>query len=143
MSWVLRQELLRIPFFGWGLRHTRPIAIDREEARAALAQVKQQGQQRLDDGISVLIFPEGTRIEPDQHVEYKPGGALLAAGTGYPALPVAHNTGYFWPRHRFIKRPGIVTVSIGPLIPSQGVKAKSINEQAEQWIEAERQRLPH
>ncbi|MEB4591084.1 lysophospholipid acyltransferase family protein [Candidatus Thiothrix sp. Deng01] len=142
LSWVLKQELLKIPFFGWGLRLIRPIAIDRGAGRAAVKQLSQQGKALLEDGLSVVIFPEGTRVAPDTTVPYKIGGAILASHSGFPVVPVAHNAGQSWPRHGWIKWPGTITVSIGPAFSSQGMKADAINQQIQAWIEAEKLRLP-
>lgn len=134
--WVIKRELLWIPFFGWGLATLRPIAIDRRSNRAALAQILTQGRARLNDGCWVVIFPEGTRVAPGERRRYRQGGALLAAKTGQPVLPVAHNAGDFWPRNGFIKRPGTIQLAIGPIIESSGRSAADINRLAETWIEA-------
>jgi 1-acyl-sn-glycerol-3-phosphate acyltransferase len=133
---VIKRELLWIPFFGWGLATLRPIAIDRRSNRAALAQILSQGRARLKDGCWVVIFPEGTRVAPGERRRYRQGGALLAAKTGQPVLPVAHNAGDFWPRNGFIKRPGTIQLAIGPVIESSGRSAADINRLAETWIEA-------
>jgi 1-acyl-sn-glycerol-3-phosphate acyltransferase len=134
--WVIKRELLWIPFFGWGLATLRPIAIDRRSSRAALTQILSQGRARLNDGCWVVIFPEGTRVMPGERRRYRQGGALLAAKTGRPVLPVAHNAGDFWPRNGFIKRPGTIELAIGPVIESRGRSAADINRLAETWIEA-------
>jgi len=134
--WVIKRELLWIPFFGWGLATLRPIAIDRKASRANLNQILTQGRERLDDGCWVVIFPEGTRVAPGKRHPYRQGGALLAEKTGYPVLPVAHNAGDFWPRNSFIKHPGTIDIAIGPLIDSVGRSAADINRLAENWIES-------
>ena len=82
--WVLKKELLRIPFFGWGLAMTSPIAINRSSVRAALKQIVQQGKDRLNQGFWIVIFPEGTRIVPGKKGKYAIGGAWLATHTGVP-----------------------------------------------------------
>jgi len=135
--WVLKRELLRVPFFGWGLAMLSPIAIDRSSRRAALQQLTEQGQQRLDAGFCIVIFPEGTRIAPGQRGKYRPGGARLAVQTGTPVLPVAHNAGLLWGRNAFLKRPGLITVSIGAPIPTDGEDAESLARRVEHWIEEE------
>lgn len=135
--WVLKKELLRIPFFGWGLAMTNPIAIDRSSGKAALEQVVEQGRERLRQGFWVVIFPEGTRMKPGQKGKYKIGGAWLATHTNVPVVPVAHNAGEFWGKNSFIKRPGTITVSIGPPINPTGMDAGELNAQVEAWIEAE------
>jgi len=110
LSFVLKRELLRIPFFGWGLALTSPIAIDRNAGRDALRQIEEQGRQRMAQGFWVLVFPEGTRVRPGERGRYQIGGAWLAARTGAPVVPVAHNAGELWPKNAFLKRPGTVTV---------------------------------
>jgi 1-acyl-sn-glycerol-3-phosphate acyltransferase len=135
LCFVLKKELLRIPFFGWGLAMTNPIAIDRSAGREALRQIEEQGRNRLDAGLWVVIFPEGTRTKPGEPGKYNIGGAWLAAKTGVPVIPVAHNAGRVWPKNAFLKRSGEVTVCIGPSIVTQGRKAGEINAEAEAWIE--------
>lgn len=142
VTWVLKRELLFIPFFGWGLVHTKPIAINRKDGRSSVAQIKQVGKEKLTEGISIAIFPEGTRIGATEHVPYKAGGGILATYAEVPVLPIAHNAGFFWPRHSFIKYPGVVTVSIGQLIETKGLSATEVTQKTQDWIEAERQRLP-
>lgn len=144
LCFVLKKELLRVPFFGWGLAQMPMISIDRAAGKDALAQVLEQGRKRLEEGFWVLVFPEGTRVAPGKSRRYKPGGAYLAAQTGAPVVPVAHNAGEFWRRRAFLKYPGTVTVSIGPTIDSKGLSAEEINRRAEEWIEGEMRRLfPH
>lgn len=137
--WVLKKSLLRLPFFGWGIAVLKPIAIDRSAGLTAMEQVIEQGRERLDSGFWVVLFPEGTRVAPGEKRRYKMGGATLAAETGYPVVPVAHNAGYFWPRNGFIMKPGEVVVRIGPITETSGLKADVINKQAEAWI---REQLP-
>lgn len=141
LSWVLKQELLKIPFFGWGLRLLRPIAIDRSAGKAAVKQISQQGKALLQEGISIVIFPEGTRVSPEETVPFKIGGAILASHSGYPVIPVAHNAGKFWRRHSWIKYPGTITVSIGKPFDTQNLKADDINQQAQAWIAAEKAKM--
>lgn len=144
ICFVLKRELLRVPFFGWGLAQMPMIAIDRAAGRDALDEVVAQGRQRLAEGFWVLVFPEGTRVAPGTTRRYKPGGAWLAAHTHVPVVPVAHNAGEFWRRNAFIKQPGEIVVSVGPAIDTAGLDANEINVRAEAWIEAEMRRLfPH
>lgn len=133
--WVLKRELLWIPFFGWGLAMLRPIAINRRAGPRAIRDVVRQGGQRLRAGCWVVIFPEGTRMAPGTRGRYQLGGAVLAKQTGYPLVPVAHNAGDFWPRKGFVKRPGTIRVIIGPTISPTGQTAAAINRAAETWIE--------
>lgn len=134
--WVLKRELLRVPFFGWGLAMLSPIAIDRSSRRQALQQLVDQGQQRLAAGFYIVIFPEGTRIAPGKRGKYRAGGARLAVQTGTPVLPVAHNAGLRWGKNAFLKYPGLITVSIGPLMHPDG-DADSLAGRVEDWIEHE------
>ncbi|HLS87465.1 MAG TPA: lysophospholipid acyltransferase family protein, partial [Burkholderiales bacterium] len=138
---VLKRELLWIPFFGWGLALMSPIAIDRARGVAALRQIARRGRKRLAQGFWVVVFPEGTRVPPGERRPYQLGGAWLAADSGAPVVPVAHNAGLFWPRNAFVKRPGTVTVRIGPTIDPAGRDAQTINRLAEEWIEKEQARL--
>ncbi|MDR0480401.1 MAG: 1-acyl-sn-glycerol-3-phosphate acyltransferase [Gallionellaceae bacterium] len=139
--WVLKRELLWIPFFGWGLALTSPIAIDRSNGKEAMRQLLAEGKDRLAKGFCVVIFPEGTRVPYGQRVQYKVGGALLGAHCGVPVVPVAHNAGKFWARHSFLKHPGTITMSIGAAISPEGLKASEINQRVENWIEAEVERI--
>lgn len=138
---VLKRELLWIPFFGWGLALMSPIAIDRRRGLAALRQIARRGSERLGQQFWVVVFPEGTRVRPGERRKYQLGGAWLAAHSGAPVVPVAHNAGRLWPRNSFLKYPGKVTVRIGPPIDSAGKKPEAINAMAEEWIEAQQKTL--
>jgi 1-acyl-sn-glycerol-3-phosphate acyltransferase len=137
LSFVLKHELLLIPFLGWAFAVMPMIAINRGAGRDALAQVVDKGSRRLREGHSVVLFPEGTRVAPGQKRRYKPGGAHLAIVAGAKVVPVAHNAGEFWPRNAFVKRPGMVTVSVGPAIDSKGLSVEELNARVEAWIEGE------
>lgn len=141
-AWILKRELLWIPIYGWGLASMQPIAIDRGTAVRSFRQIVDQGRQRLARNIWVVIFPEGTRMAPGTKGEYLPGGGLLAEKSGCPIVPVAHNAGYFWPRNSIVKKPGTIDMVIGPVIPTQGRKAKEIMREVEAWIEDAVARLP-
>ena len=142
VSPVIKQELLKVPFFGWAFRMLSPIAIDRGAGREALKQIVSQGKTKLAQGFWVLVFPEGTRVAPGEKGRYGIGGSWLAAETGAPIVPVAHNAGEVWPKNAFIKRPGTVTVSIGPVIETPGKSAAELTRAVEAWIEDEMARLP-
>ncbi len=143
-SFVYKRELHWLPFFGWGLKLMPFVAINRAAGKAALKQVVERGKQRLAEGYSVVIFPEGTRVAPGERREFKIGGAWLAVAAGVPAVPVALDSGECWPRRAFFKRPGTVTVSIGPAIATARRKPSEVNAQAKQWIDAEMRRIsPH
>jgi 1-acyl-sn-glycerol-3-phosphate acyltransferase len=141
MCFVLKRELLWIPFLGWGLAQVPGIAIDRSAGKDALTQVLEQGVRRLSEGFWVAVFPEGTRVAPGVSRRYKPGGAVLAVQAGVPVVPVAHNAGDFWRRNAFLKRAGLITVSVGPAIVPDGLSADEVSARAEEWIEAEMRRL--
>jgi len=134
-TWVLKRELLWVPFFGWGLAILKSISIDRSSGRKAVLQIIKQGKKLLDEGIWITIFPEGTRVAPDQFKKWGIGGAILAEKTGYPVVPVAHNAGEYWGRRQFIKKPGTIQVVIGPALETKGLKASEINERLESWME--------
>ena len=141
---VYKRELHWVPFIGWGLAATPMIAIDRAAGRDALRQLASLGGDRLAQGFTVAIFPEGTRTKPGQHERHKPGGAHLAAKAGALVVPLAQNSGECWGNHLLDKRPGIVTVSVGPPINPVGVTTSEVGRRAEQWIEAEMRRIsPH
>ncbi|HTX23067.1 MAG TPA: lysophospholipid acyltransferase family protein [Steroidobacteraceae bacterium] len=135
--WVLKRELEWIPIVGWGIKLLHAIAIDRRSGRAAVAQVVEQGKHRLAEGDWVMIFPEGTRMAPGETRKYGVSGALLASQCGRLIVPVAHNAGYFWPRRGLKKKRGLIRVVIGAPIECAGRDPRAINEEAQQWIEAQ------
>lgn len=137
VCFVYKRELHRIPFFGWGLALLRMIPIDRAKGKEAFEQVVQIGQKRLDEGRWPILFPEGTRIAPGKMGRFKMGGALLAIRTNSPIIPIAHNAGECWPRHAFTKKPGLITVRIGPPISPEGLTPEALNDKVSAWIEAE------
>ena len=117
------------------------VHIDRKLKSQAFNRVVQQGRELLAKGIWVIMFPEGTRIDRGQAGKYKSGGARLAIETGVPVVPVAVNSAVCWPRKAFVKYPGCVTVSIGPMIPSIGREPDELIREVEHWIEGEMHRL--
>lgn len=142
LSTILKRELLRIPFFGWGLALLKPVAIDRSKPRDALRQVHKEGVERIKEGISLLVFPEGTRIPAGKIGNYARGGAEIACVTGVPVLPIAHNAGELWPVSRILKTPGTLTVVIGKPIPSANRNSKELTEEVKAWIENEIKNMP-
>ena len=140
---VLKKSLMRIPLLGWAFAASRMISIDRSAGKDALRQVAVQGKACLADGISVVVFPEGTRTAPGEVRRFKAGGAHLAVSAGALAVPVAHNAGEFWTR-RFAKQAGEIIVSIGPAIDPRGKTSEEVTRIAEAWIQAEMRRIaPH
>jgi 1-acyl-sn-glycerol-3-phosphate acyltransferase len=134
--WVLKRELLWIPFVGWGLKVLRPIAINRGESHRAVNQVVEQGKARLADGLWIIIFPEGTRVMAGETKKFGVSGALLATATGKLVIPLSHNAGSFWPRRSFVKKSGTIRVVIGEPIASLGKNPRQLNEEIRQSIEA-------
>jgi len=140
-TWVVKRELMWLPFFGWGLAALRPIAINRQAGRTAVRQVIEQGQRRLAEGLFVVIYPEGTRVLPGQERRFGISGAVLAKRAGVPVLPVAHNAGDFWPRRSLLKRPGTIKVVIGPPIDTSDHSKEEITRIGREWIETTIERI--
>lgn len=134
-TWVLKRELMYAPFFGWGIALLKPIAINRGAGRSAVRQVIRQGGERLREGISVMIFPEGTRMPAGQTRRYGVSGAALAAATGAKIVPVAHNAGDYWPRRGWMKKPGTVTYVIGEPVDATDRDPREVNREIQDWIE--------
>ena len=132
---VLKHELLWIPFFGIGLKLLRSIAIHRGGGISAVNQVLNQGQARLAEGLSVLVFPEGTRMTEGETRRYGISGALLASQAGCKLLPVAHDAAYYWPRRGLNKKKGVIRLIIGPPIDATGCDPRELNDQVQAWIE--------
>ena len=141
LAFVFKKELLRVPFFGWAIGRLDMIHIDRAQRSQAFKKVVEQGQQLLARGIWIIMFPEGTRIPRGERGQYKSGGTRLAIATGAPVIPIAVTSAKCWPRKAFIKRPGVVDVSIGKPISSQGREPDEMMREVEQWIESEMHRL--
>jgi 1-acyl-sn-glycerol-3-phosphate acyltransferase len=137
LVFVFKKELIYVPFFGWALGLLRMIPIDRNKGKDAFAHVVTQGKKRLADGQWIIMFPEGTRIPVGQRGKYKGGGARLAVETNTVVVPIALNPGECWPKNSFIKKPGLVTVSIGKPISPAGLNAIELMQQVENWIESE------
>ncbi|VVC74829.1 1-acyl-sn-glycerol-3-phosphate acyltransferase [Aquicella siphonis] len=133
---IAKRELAWVPFFGWGLAVSDPIFINRSNKKSSMQQIIEKGTKCLEQGRWIMVFPEGTRVPYGKVGQYKLGGARLAAVSGYPVIPVAHNAGKFWPRRKFIKQPGTITVVIGPLIESKDRRPEEILKLAKDWIES-------
>jgi 1-acyl-sn-glycerol-3-phosphate acyltransferase len=131
---ILKKELLNIPFWGWALRLQQPIAIDRSKPHEAGKSILTQGLARIQDGLSVIIFPEGTRTHVDRIKKFSRGGAKLAIAAKAPILPVAHNAGHCWPPHRILKFPGTIRVFIGKQIDTAETDASVLTDLTEKWI---------
>lgn len=134
--YVAKRELFKIPFFGWGLKLVKTIGIDRNNRRKANEQLMKQGLARKNEGYWISIFPEGTRLPPGERGKYKLGGARMAKMFEMDIVPVALNSGEFWPKNSFMKYPGEITVIIGkPFAHHSGSEAE-IMSACENWIEA-------
>lgn len=133
--WVLKRELLWIPFVGWGIRQMHAIAIDRGSGPAAVKQVVEKGRRYIDRGIWVMVFPEGTRMAAGETRKYGTSGALLAREAGCLVVPIAHDAGYYWPRRGLLKKRGTINVVIGKPIDPAGRDPRAVNEEAQAWIE--------
>jgi len=131
---LLKRSLTWFPIWGWALSTLKPIAIDRKKQREALRTLLEKGKLYLNQGLWVVVFPEGTRTAAGEVKKFSAGGAILAQQSGCPVIPVAHNAGNYWPRYSFLKYPGTIKVKIGPAIESRGRKAADINAEAESWI---------
>jgi len=134
---VLKRELLWIPVFGWGLRMLKPIAINRSKKQQALKYLLKQAPISIRNGFWYMVYPEGTRLNPGEHVDYASGSSLIACQNGFDVLPIAHNAGYCWPPRKFLKYSGTITLSIGTPISSNGKKAKDLTKEVEAWIRKE------
>ncbi len=139
--WVLKRELLWIPFVGWGLKLLKPIAIDRGAGHRAVSQVVEQGKERLAQGLWVIIFPEGTRVVAGESRKYGVSGALLAIASDRLIVPFSHNAGEFWARRGFLKKPGVVRVVIGQPLSATGKDARRLTEETRLAIEAGLERI--
>jgi 1-acyl-sn-glycerol-3-phosphate acyltransferase len=139
--YVLKRELLWIPFLGWGLALFSPIAINRSNRRQAMQRLTEQGVVRFRQGFSIMIFPEGTRVPIGRRAPWRGGGAALACSLDAKVLPVAHDAGCFWPRNALVKTPGRITVSIGSPIDTRGMSADAVMRQVETWVESEVERI--
>jgi 1-acyl-sn-glycerol-3-phosphate acyltransferase len=134
--WVLKRELLWIPFVGWGLKVLQPIAIDRGAGHKAVNQVIEQGRERLAAGLWVIIFPEGTRVAPGQTRKYGISGALLASASGRLVVPLSHDAVNYWTRRSLLKKPGTIHVVIGKPIDPAGKEPRQLNDEVRRAIEA-------
>lgn len=138
---VAKKELFKIPFFGWGLKLIKTIGIDRSAGPKAAQVLMQQGLMRKKEGFWITIFPEGTRMPPGTKGRYKLGAARMAKLFKMNVLPVALNSGEFWPRNSFMKYPGEITVVIGPVIHYDSGSNEEVMAACEQWIENQQQQI--
>lgn len=136
LATILKKELLLLPFFGWGLALFQPITIDRATRIQAAKQVRTKGVERLRQGQSVLIFPEGTRVPVGESRPFARSGVDLAAAAGVPVIPVAHNAGEHWPARSFLKYPGTIRFIVGKAIDTSSRSSRDIIQEVQQWVMA-------
>ncbi len=141
LSYVFKRELLYIPFFGWSMARLDMVHIDRSRRSEAWRKVAEQGKKFLGQGNWMIMFPEGTRSARGEQGEYKSGASRLAISAGVPIVPIAVTSARCWPRRTFLLRPGVIDISIGEPIPTQGRRPDELMKQVESWIEAEMRRL--
>lgn len=141
LVWVVKQELMKIPLFGWGLRVQKAIPLQRGSGRKAVDKLLEHAQNRLQQGLSIMIFPEGTRVAAGEVRAYKNGGLILAQSSSTPIIPIAHNAGEFWPRHSWIKWPGTIKVRVGAPIQTVGKEIETLKQEVRDWIESHTEQL--
>ena len=130
---LLKRELLYIPLWGWAMSLLRPIAINRSKPKQAILQTLDEGSKRLQEGLFVLLFPEGTRVEAGKVGNYARSSFELAKRNNVKVLPICHNSGDCWPAHKFIKRPGTIQLFIGE--PIKVVDSKKSAQEVRTWTE--------
>ena len=141
LTWVIKRELLFVPFFGWGIASVEPIALDRKKGKKALQQLTRDGIKKLSLGRFVLIFPEGTRTPYNEQRALKAGGFILAKQAQADILPVAHDSGRLWPRKQFLKKAGTIHVRIGKPISTSQKSADELRTEYNNWLQATRAEL--
>lgn len=137
---ALKRELLQLPFFGWFARRTGMIGIDRGQGARAVRSLVREARVAAARGERILIFPEGTRVAPGRRVSYLPGVSALYARLDLPVVPVALNSGLFWGRRSFIKRPGRIVVEFLPPLPA-GLERRAFEALLAERLEAATARL--
>ena len=130
---LLKRELLYIPLWGWAMSLLNPIAINRSRPKEAILQTLDEGSKRLQEGLFVLLFPEGTRVQAGKVGNYARSSFELAKRNKVKVLPICHNSGGCWPAHKFIKHSGIIKLSIGK--PIEVVDSKKSAEEVRAWTE--------
>lgn len=137
---VMKRELLSVPGYGWYARKVRMIVIDREGGAKTIRSMVADAKKALADNRPVVIFPEGTRRPLGAEPDYKPGIAALYGALDVPCVPIAHNSGLYWPRRGFLRRPGRIIVEVLPPIPP-GLKRAAFMAELEGRIEEATRRL--
>lgn len=141
---VAKESLLNIPVFGWGMRLCKHIPINRNIGLSALKKILKIGKTRIEeDKLSIVIFPEGTRVAPKNHPKFHKTAMMLAKETGVPVIPVAHNSGSCWRRNSFLKYPGLITVVIGKPLDIEHLSLTQLTDSTHEWIKQEMLKLEH
>jgi 1-acyl-sn-glycerol-3-phosphate acyltransferase len=130
-SWILKRELFKIPFFGWGLKMFDPIAVDRQD-NLSVKQILREGHKKLQEGLWLIIFPESTRLRPEQMTKFKPSAVKLASMAKVPIVLIAHNAGVYWPKGFWIKKSGTIQVKVIDVIPVAMVEELDVRILTEQ-----------
>jgi 1-acyl-sn-glycerol-3-phosphate acyltransferase len=138
--YVMKKELLSIPFWGWIAHKCNVVAVDRAGGASAIKCLVRDTQKMIDRGRDVIIFPEGTRTAPGSRVPYHPGIAALYKNVDAPVVPVALNSGLLWGRRAFLKHPGTITAEFLPAIP-EGLDRRAFTAELEDRIETATDRL--
>lgn len=110
-SWVIKKELLDIPIFGWGLKSVLPIAVNRNN-NGSVTQILKEGSEKIKNGLSLIVFPESTRVSVEKSIKFKASAAKLAINTGVPIVLIAHNAGLFWPKGFWFIKSGTIKVKV-------------------------------
>lgn len=139
--WVIKKQLLRIPFFGWGLATLAPIAINRKNKIESFRKVMRRGGENIKKGRSIVIFPEGTRNEHADISKYQVGGIKLAQKQQCKILPLLHNSGKYWGKNAFTKTPGCIQLHIGTPISTNETSVAQIQTKLETWIDHTRKKM--
>jgi 1-acyl-sn-glycerol-3-phosphate acyltransferase len=142
-SWIMKKELLSYPLLGPGLKVLKPIAIDRTQS-FSVRQIITQGSEKINQGLSVVIYPEGTRVNPDKNVKFKPSGVKLAQEAKVPIVMVAHNAGIYWPKGFWVRQPGKIKIVISEPISIEeciNTPVRELNDKIEKWITEKKQEL--
>jgi 1-acyl-sn-glycerol-3-phosphate acyltransferase len=141
ISFVFKEELLRIPFFGWVLRGLDMVSLNRGSARQAHQAVTQESAERLAKGDVVVIFPEGTRVPRDAPLRMTSGGVRLACAAGVPAVPVVLNAGKVWPAKGWPSGRGQIRVVVGPAFSPRDLSQQELSRAVHEWMKDELLRL--
>lgn len=133
-TYVMKKELMAIPIYGWFAKRQGHIAVDRKAGAAAVRRLQRTSKAALAAGRQIVLFPQGTRVAAGERRPYQPGIAGLYQALGVPVVPVALNSGLFWARRSFVKRPGTILVEILPEIPA-GLPRQTFLHTLEERIE--------